>query len=728
MLSSADRFLDRIAVGVAVAACVAFAVLITWELAGPFDAGHDAATAAIGIAAVNMARWEIVAPVVHFSPVVPLPAAYYCHHPWGIFWTTALLVRCFGPHDWVLRIAPVAMSIATPVLVFLAARRLYGVPAAAVAAVAFVVTPISLAFADFNALEVPVMFGIAAGIWGLVRFSERWRWRWLAVALLGLCHAMNSDWAAFVFVAFVLGAALLRATLLAGSGFAPYDLGRGAVAWASLAVLAVAIGGAYVAGFASLGQLERLIDQGAARAAGAGTSWLLLLSRRRHWLELCFTPVGFALGGLAFPILVFRVAWLRRQLDLLPLGVLAMALFQYLVFKNGADVHVFWPHYFALYLAYGAGALVATLTEVATRLADYGRKTKHIHRRRVAARVAFVGGLLPLLVMAPDALATLAYARRTGKRFDDGWRLITEDGDKHAVARELAGRLGSESRVGVHRSMHLDWSLEWALGRPVTERVAPAEGVDVLLVDTRFAHPGFLAATVREQRVTAYGPFWVAENARPWRPLTAFRFTRSEPGALRWYWVDGNDPRFGFEPDPFSTWELREYFGQSPNPPPALPPRTSDELRIAHGIALGAGDVAVADRHLAELLSRLDQRPRTAYADGSELLGFELVPGVAPLLRVYVQTGATPRGHELELRIVSRVDRRPWSTVAAPRRDRLVGLPFAIPPTFFRPRHVYVAESEIRRQPGRDAYTAELVGAGAPVGVNTPRRPLFELP
>ena len=210
--------------------------------------------------------------------------------------------------------------------------------------------------------------------------------------------------------------------------------------------------------------------------------------------------------------------------------------------------------------------------------------------------------------------------------------------------------------------------------------------------------------------MTAYGPFWVVEAGRPAAPIVAHRITRTEPGPWRWYWVDGNDPCFGFEPDPFGTWELRHHLGQVPNPPPAAAPRSSDELRVAHAVALAAGDEATAARLLAALLERLDRRPRTVFADGTELLGFELVPGVAPLLRLYLDAGASPGTRDRTLRVVSRVDRRPGSTVVAPRRDREVGLPFAIPAALWRPRHVYVAESEIRRQPGVDAVSTELVG------------------
>jgi len=723
-MAAQDPRLDRAATWVARGATAAFVVLATWEITGPFDAGHDAATAAVGIAALNSWRWGILAPVTHFSAAPPTAGDFYCHHPWGIFWTTALLVRVLGAHDWVLRLAPLGMSAATPPLVFAASRRLWGAPAAAAAAVAFTVTPIALAFADFNALEVPVMFGVALGIWGLVRFAEGGRRRWLAVALLGLAHAMNSDWAAFVFVGTVLGAGLLHAAPPVARRLPPLPP-RAAVGWVLLAVIAALIGGGYVALFWWLGRLDDLLAQGAARAAGALTPLAALLAARRHWLELCFTPVGMALGVLALPCLLVRAAR-GSALEALPLGVLVMATFQYLVFKNGADVHVFWPHYFALYLAYGVGALVATLGGALAASSRPKRPDQSSWRRHLGGRVAFVVGLAPLLVMAPDALATLAYARRTGKRFDDGWRLILQGGDLHAVAREVSGRLGPGAIVGVHRSVQLDWALEWALRRPVLAHATPFDPVDLLLVDARFAAPEVLTHLAATTAVTAYGPFWVVEVGRPAAPLVARRITRTEPGCWRWYWVDGNDPCFGFAPDPFGTWELRHHFGQTPNPPPAAAPRSTDELRVAHAVALAAGDEATAARLLAALLERLDQRPRTVFADGTELLGFELVPGVAPLLRLYLDAGTSPGARDRTLRVVSRVDRRPGSTVAPPRRDREVGLPFAIPAVLFRPRHVYVAESEIRRQPGVDAVSAELIGEDPRLAPpSTARIPLF---
>ena len=708
--------LDRAGAAIAVVACTWFFVAAAWEMFGPFDAGHDAATASIGIAAVEMSRWGLLAPVVHFLPQAPTNADLYCHHPWGVFWVTAVLVKLLGPHDWVLRLAPISMSAATPPLIFFAARRLWGTPAAGLSAAAFTVTPLAVAFADFNALEVPVMFGLALTIWAWIRFRESWRRRYLWISLLGLAHALNSDWPAFVFTGIMLGFGLLRGTLFARRWYEPVDQRRFWLGWALTAGLAAAVGLFYLGALHHLGQLEPLLRQAEARSSGSDLPLAEVLAARRHWIELSFTPVGIALGKLAVPILVVRVVLLRRDLEALPLAVLVMAVVQYVVFKQGADVHVFWPQYFALYLAYAVGALVASLSTVVCRLlARWGRI------RRWAPAAAFVVGLAPLVVMFPDAVSTLRYARRTGKRFDDGWRLLHQDADKIALARRLSSRLPAGQPVALHVGMKPSWALEWALRHPVrTVRFMPQPGF-TMLVDSRFAQPDLLIALGQRASVQAFGPFWVARAAPHPDALIGFRITREEPSAWRRYFVDAHDPSFGFEPDPLWTWELRVHLSLSPNPipspassgrgPEALA-RAGDDgghLRIAHNMAIASGDESRAAQLRQQLEARLHPIACGRPAAGLTLLGYEWLPSVAPRLRVYV-LAAGPTPHPWQAHVTSRVLRRPWSTVSPPHAIRQVGMPFPLPSTLFRAGFIYASESEIREQPGIERYRVQLVG------------------
>src|SRR3954447_17556024 len=117
-LPLADPIEERVARAVAIVASVWFALAAGWELFGPLLAGHYASSASVGIIAENMLRWKIAGPVWEYTITKPVPAMYYCHHPWGIFWATAAAMRLLGRHDYLCRLVPVVLSAATPPLLY----------------------------------------------------------------------------------------------------------------------------------------------------------------------------------------------------------------------------------------------------------------------------------------------------------------------------------------------------------------------------------------------------------------------------------------------------------------------------------------------------------------------------------------------------------------------------------------------------------------------------------
>ena len=698
-----ERWFDRAALASLVIASTWFAVAAGWEIAGPFDAGHDAANAYVGIAAVEMQRWGWV-PVIRFLEAAPLSDDLYYHHPWATRWIAGLLVWVFGAHEWVVRLPPVAMSAATPPIIFWGARRLWGTAPAALAACAFAVTPIAVAFADFNNFEVPSMFGVALMSWTLIRLRQTPKRRCLVGSLLALIFLLNTDWSAYVFVGVVLGFGFVRGTVSSRRWFVPVDRRRFWLWW-GLSVLVVGVVAVfYLATFGRLQLLDELLFMGKARSVGAVQPLAAVLASRRHWIEFSFTPVGIALGKLALPVLLVRVLWLRRDLEVLPIAVLVMAAFHYVVFKQAADLHVFWSQYFSLYLAYGVGALAASGREAFALLPSASRW------RTWGRHAVFVAGLVPLVVMAPDAAYALGFARRTGKRFDDGFRLIHQDADKMAVARLLRGELAAGQTVAVHDSAEYSWALEWAFRRPVCWSGHLSEPDAPLFLDARFADPPLLESLVAHETVRAYGPFWFTREAERPAPLEAFRLVRAEPGWWEWYWINANDPFFSVVSDPFLTWELRDHYQVVPNElPVGVEPTDSEQLRVAHNMALAVGDASRAARLRKQLLLGL-RRIAWDHADGVRLLGYEWLPGVAPRVRVFVEAaGATVSPVRVE--VTSVVLERPWSTVPRPTRVRPVGMPFALPSTRWKPGFLYASESEIREQPGIEEYRVRLVAA-----------------
>ena len=701
---------ERVARAVAMAATLFFVACACWEIGGPLLAGHYASSASLGIIAENMWKWGIVGPVWEYTAARPPPSAYYCHHPWGIFWTTALLMKVFGRHDFVCRLAPVLLSAATPPLLYGIGRAIWRPAAGAAAALGFVVLPISLAFAHFNALEVPLMAWTLLGLFGLVRHLQTYRRRYALLAVAGFTLAMHADWPAFVLVGEILAFGLLRQYLLPRRAFGHVNERRYAALWIGLATSAVLTFALYIVLFQRSGKLVDLLGAYNLRTGGKEAPLSAVLASRRYWIELCFTPVAVAIGKIAAVLCAFRLGATRREVEAIPLFYLGMAVFQYVVFKQGADVHVFWPHTFAAYFALGLGALVATLASLATlawtrRPRMLGLSIEH------APIVPLALAIVPLAIVLRDGLPALAYARATGGRFNERGALIDSDGAATAFLRWLGPRLGPRDTVEMHEGMKATWAQVWSLGgrvvgvnRPLPKEPAPPEKA-AYLVDTRFLLDPLQADLAARFRVVAVGPFWHVDRSGS-APIEAFAIRESEPSWLTWYLVSGTEPVRTIEPDPWLTWELRAHFRQAADPLDlTVAPATFEQRRILHNAALDAGDQARARVLLAEIEATLSP-PRARFDDGTELLGVRYEDGALPML-VLVLRAAGPTAPDVQLTVRSRVtERARLSTTMADPTEREVGLPLPIAPERWKRGFLYADHVPIRKRPGREVFAA----------------------
>lgn len=699
-LPAADPREARVAMYVTALATAWFVLAAAWELFGPLLAGHYASSASMGIIAENMLRWHIAGPVWEYTRGRPGPEMYYCHHPWGIFWTTAALMKLFGRHDFVCRLAPVLLSAATPPLLHAIGRAVWRPAAGAAAAAAFVVLPITLAFANFNALEVPVIAWSLLGLWGFVRLTQTGRRRHLAAALAGSTLALHADWPGFMLAGAMLGFTLIR-------GYLARDLfgkikheRRYAQWWIWSATLAVATAALYLLLFKRSNKLADLFGSYDMRSSGNAVPLAAVLAARRYWIELSFSPIAIALGKLAAILCAARLVVLRREHEVIPLAVLAMAAAQYLIFKQGADIHVFWPHYFGAYFALAMGALVATIAPLFERIGSLQNK---------GALVALAALGLPLLAIARDGVPALRYARETGGRFNEKGLIIDSDGDKTAFLRHVDPTLRKNAVIGLHEGMKPTWAQVWTLGgrlvtggKPAPTRARPSGGI--YLADTRYMLSDVQAQLARDYHVTAVGPFWMIDEGQPAAPIDAFSFVEREPSWWEWYFVSGTEPHREITPDPWLTWELRTHFGQ-PATPPSAQPATLDQKRIAHNIAVAASDDAKAAALRAEIVREI--KPiSAAFDDGTKLLGTTFHEGARLLLTVFVEAGG-PTQADVQLTVKSKVTARaPLSLTMADPTEREVGLPLAIAPQRWRKGFIYADPVTIRKRPGTEVYRA----------------------
>jgi hypothetical protein len=700
---------SRVAVGVATAW---FLLAAAWECAGPLLAGHYASTASVGIIADNMLHWRIPGPVWEYTAARPPPSAYYCHHPWGIFWTQALFTWLFGRSDLVCRLPPILLSAASPLLLYAIGRSVWRPAAGAVAALSFVSLPITLAFAHFNALEVPVTAWALLALWGYVRFTRTWRTRWMVVSLLGIVLSIHADWPAYVLYATLLAAGFARRFVLPGTRLgrvqgidARRRAARRYLGWWLLAAAACTLSVAlYLWLFSASGKLEDLLGSAEMRSAGNRTSLAAVLAARRYWNQLMFTPLVIALGKACAVLVVVRVVWLRREHELLPLCWLAMAAFQYVVFKQGADIHVFWPHYFAGYFALAMGALAATLVPLAELVAE------RLGARRFGQALVGVAGVATLALVLRDGVPALRYARETGGRFNEKGLLIDSDGDKTRFLHWVNAQLAPAAIVDLHESMRATWAQVWAMGGRLVSpdralpKGPPRDGRTAFLIDTRFSADELEQAMLNEGAVRAVGPFWFLDRSAPPGALTAWRFEERQPTPLQWYFLSGTEPQRQIAPDPFGTWELRTHFAQAAEAP-VMRPATLSERRIAHNAALLAGDAPRAAALLAEIEAAL--RPLGhRFESGPEILGARWEPGAADVLTLLVRAPGPMRPGQ-ELGVSSRVvARAPMSTTMADPVLREVGMPLAISPRRWRPGFLYEDRVVVRRRPGTEVFSA----------------------
>jgi Dolichyl-phosphate-mannose-protein mannosyltransferase len=702
---------------VAAVATLWFTLAASWEMFGPLLAGHYASSASVGIIADNMLRFHILGPVWEYTATRPDPGAYYCHHPWGIFWTTAALMELFGRHDFICRLAPVLQSVATPPLLYAIGRSALRPAAGAAAAAGFVVLPISLAFANFNALEVPVIaFGLLF-VWGYLRLAQTGRRRYLCAMLVGLAFALNADWPAFILAGAVTGLGVLRATALRRFFPRPVNTRRDAVALALSIAFMLGTLALYYALFRRSGKLADLLGSYGARSAGNAMKLSQVLAERRYWIELCFTPTAIALGKVAAVVSAARLFFLRREAEAMPLAILLMATVQYVVFKEGADVHVFWPHYFAAYFALALGVLVATGAEAALALGRRRARASSTPARDMGPS-ALVAALIPIAVIARDGVPALAYARATGGRFNEKGLIIDSDGEKTAFLRHIEPQLPRPEGVAMHVGMKATWSQVWALGGRILWLDAPlprasgAKGQRAYLADARFLPLASKRELAARFHVIAAGPFWRVDPGEPAAPISASSFEEREPSWWEWYFLSGTEPVRRVAPDPYATWELRVHLGQ-PAEPPREPPYTLEQLRVAHNIAVLAGDAPSAAARLGEIERALDRDgPRGELGDGgdprAELVGVTFRRGARPELTLYVRAaGPAPPGATLTVR--SRVlAKAPLSLTMADPTTREVGLPLAIPPELWRAGLLYSDKIPIRKRPGLEEFRAQL--------------------
>src|SRR6266496_364487 len=381
---------------------IAFAVAVI-GIGGPFPEGHYASSAAIGTGASNMWRWHTIYPIAKLVDHAGANSDYYMHHPLGVFWIVALLGKLLTFSNWVLRLPPLIYVTATTWLLWRLGREMWGAIPGGLTALAYVALPITLGYANYHDLEQPVMFGCVLSTWGYVRLVRTWRERYALASVLGFAFALNHDWPAYMWGAFFLAGLFVYGYMIPQGSrrpLRPFSFGR---YWAAMCVAAAFSVALELYLLKDSGRISDVMTSYFVRSAGSEAPLDALLAARHYRITLMFTGLAIAIGKLSLPVVAIRAIVKRDHFELLPVPLFLCALLQYTSFKQGADVHIFWPHYFAPYFALGVGAIAASIADLGTWLGEQVRGgAMRLAFKRLAPWAALVAVGLPVALILKD--------------------------------------------------------------------------------------------------------------------------------------------------------------------------------------------------------------------------------------------------------------------------------------------------------------------------------------
>jgi hypothetical protein len=702
--------LERIAKAITVVACVWFAFAAAWGMFQLPGAGHTGA-GSVGHVASSwpIVKWKILYPSLDWYATSPPPkSSYYCHHPLGSFWWTAICLFVFGYHDALVHLPTVLLSAAIPPLIYGIGKDAWGVVAGAAGACAYVVVPIALGFANYDNLETIGIFGSLLFFWGQGRYVAVGGRRYLVGSLVGLAACCGGDWYGYATVAPLVGWGLVRGFLLP-VGFTPrFDRERYARWWALSASVAVGTLVLWVALFYRADKIGDWLGSGEMRG-GDGSPLKVALEARKTWIDFSFTPLAIALGKLAVPVLLVRFLLFRRDAELYALCALAGAVVEYVGFKRGADVHIFWPHPFAQYYALAIAQLAASVVGL-ERLAV--RALSPPPRAALALETAaLVLGLLPSVLIAPDAVRALMIWRRTGGRYDDKGTLIRSDEDLLWVMRSVIGpHKPPGSTLDVGPGGGFGWEHAWAFDGGSAHAPEPRAGDP-----PSSTHPFWTARAssmdsnqqirvAKNTHVRVYGDVWVVDQRDRPAPLDAWSVQEKEPNLLQWLAYGGWEPVRELDGiDPLRTWEWRVHLGVPTTLPPEGAGSTLDDLRIQHNAAVYAGATAAAQGLLAKIEAQLDTSAGTPFTQGVRLIGVRLTHGVQPKVEAwFVTDGGLPPD---AFHVRSTITARAWfSLMPVNPTDREMAFPPSIPTNLWRAGFIYKIDAVLNHRIGVERY------------------------
>jgi hypothetical protein len=715
---------DRIALAVVVVASVWYAFTAIWGMFGIPGGGHlGAGSLASVMPAEHVVRWKMpYATWDWYTATPPDKSSYACHHPYAVYWLPVPFIWLLGHHDFVAMLPAVLVNAAIPPLLYGVAKERWGAQAGAVAAAAYVVVPLAVGYSNFWGLEPVTILGVLLFFWGHSRHMVTNERRHLAASLAGALLACSGDWIGYVFVALLLGWSLLRAFVLPPRLTPRLRLEPYARWWALSVAIAVATLLLWVGIFYKADHIDDWLSSATARATGGEATLKTVLESRKTWIDFSFTPLAILIGKIAAPVCILRFILLRRDEEMYAPALLVGAVVQYIAFKQGADIHIFWPLYFAPYFALALAQLVHSAGWIVGVVARRVVRAAPGRIRAVVAGTVLVLGLAPVLAMAHDGMLSLWVWRRTGGRYDDRGTLIRSDVEALTVLKQvIVSRKTPGMLLDVDPSFNWYWHYDWQWqGRGNITSTPVAGGASVATHPFWVARASGLSSDQQRRiahdvHVRVYGDVWVVDQRDPPGPIDAYSMNEREPNPFEWIVFGGTEPMrtAAAEPDPWLTWEWRNSMGQD-GPMPTREPSTLDEMRITHNAAVARGDTVAAERWRERIDAQIDRTVQAKFEVGVQLIGVHVTGGVQPCVESWFEVTAPPTGDGV-FTVRSTVEARAaLSLIPVDTTDRQMAYPTSLPTKLWKKGGIYKTVAVLNHRIGRERYLGRWAGSWAP--------------
>ena len=720
----------------AVLACAFFAATTLWESFGPARSGHFSTSAAYAMAGENMVHWEKFAIYGGYLLKPATPDQYYCHHPYGIVVMQAIAYLLFGHHWFTARAGAMFSSIIAAPSLYGFGRKAWGIIPASVATIYFVFCPIDISYATFSNLEEPTIGFALLLAWATAKAWETSQTRYVVISAIGALGTANGDWAGLVLLMPVVGFAFFRAYIVPRRWYGRLDEAAFAKWFAWVTAMAVCSVVAYLYFFQKADKINDFLGSYKFRSSGSEAPVADVLSqKRKYWLAITLTPLTYGAIAVGIPLSALRL--FRKPLEIFPLAFCFAATFQYFIFKQAADIHIFWPHYYGPTAALASGSLAATLlagrgalvglVDKAARWRESPAFPRFVRNTTAAIVVAALG--IPLLLLVRMGIPLLVQSRKTGGRMDHMGHYINTDADMAQFAEWAFSNVATlGSTVQVLEKYDYSFASEYGGNRPYA-RVSsltvakPEDPQRIALVDTRNQTPKDLENIAKTYGVQSVGDFWRVDRAQKGPDLKALKYDEHEPNVLEWMFISGTDlvRKISRDEDPFRTWQLRDAFNL-PATAPSVQPVSIDDLRIAHNVAVRAGDTARAKEIFARVAGRVGTPRAIKYSGGVELQGVEVHDGPAIVLTLYWSTDDTFKPKDVTYQLKCKLLRPPplWPTQIAFFDQDMAPTPL-VRPAVWKAGSLYTQRFIVMHRIGveecRGSFSGDFVSVGDPAPV-----------